>query len=292
MKNNNCFFELPELKYDREFLSLCAQNVYRSKFSYALKYKQQVFGMTWVPMNNKEVERIRRFFSPPLNGSYLCVLEPFSETGMHTDDERGATLILPISRNLEIQCNQVGELVTSTYDVPIVTNSKSLHNAINQSDSERVNLLFHCSLPYEELYQLYINKDLFLDGEVDHVNGYNGVVIGPLLETFGRLSKRRMATDVFYKAATFPLELEKYDLFIVDSFSVIPDLREVRGNKGSRYVVILPERVSLDPLVVQEEDTLVIYADDPGHEVIDTIIWVLGQSSPIRRVHVGSGSKS
>lgn len=110
---------------------------------------------------NLEAYRIKSLILESTLFSFSWV-PPLTETGYHSDSNRGCTLILPIDNIPHlIQFEDNGELFDYYYSTPILTNGKIIHNGVNNTPHDRFNLLFHFDKSYEYMVDLEKNDKLF-----------------------------------------------------------------------------------------------------------------------------------
>lgn len=85
----------------------------------------------------------------------FSLVPPNHSTGMHTDKNRGCTLILPIDPNPHLITFDIdGKEIEYYYDSPVLTNAKTTHNGVNHTNENRYNLLFHFDKSYKEIVQM------------------------------------------------------------------------------------------------------------------------------------------
>lgn len=103
---------------------------------------------------NLEAYRIKNFLLESTLYSFSWV-PPMTETGYHTDSNRGCTLILPIDNIPHlIQFKDNDQTFDYYYSGPVLTNGKTYHNGINNTNHDRFNLLFHFDKPYSYILEL------------------------------------------------------------------------------------------------------------------------------------------
>ena len=109
---------------------------------------------------NSEAYRIKTLLHKSTTYSFSCV-PPHTETGFHSDSNRGCTLILPIDMNPHLIKFKIDkEIKDYLYYGPVITNAKSIHNGVNETDMYRFNLLFHFDESYEEIRDLAFSNKL------------------------------------------------------------------------------------------------------------------------------------
>lgn len=109
---------------------------------------------------NLEAYRIKSLLLESTLFSFSWV-PPMSETGYHSDSNRGCTLILPIDDIPHlIKFYDHREFYEYYYSTPILTNGKTIHNGINNTDHNRFNLLFHFDKPFDYVVKLIKNDTL------------------------------------------------------------------------------------------------------------------------------------
>lgn len=110
---------------------------------------------------NLEAYRIKSLILESTLFSFSWV-PPMTETGYHSDGNRGCTLILPIDDIPHlIQFNDNDESFDYYYSTPILTNGKIIHNGVNNTTHDRFNLLFHFDKSYEYMVDLEKQDKLF-----------------------------------------------------------------------------------------------------------------------------------
>lgn len=96
-------------------------------------------------------------------------IPPNHETGWHSDQNRGCTLILPIDDYPHLIRFQIdNEYHDYYYNGPVLTNAKTFHNGINYTEHDRFNLLFHYDRDYHGLVQDAKNNMLVTEWVQDY----------------------------------------------------------------------------------------------------------------------------
>lgn len=142
-----------DIKYNKELLYDTVSNIKVWPFyspdngKTVLQHKDILFPV------DAEALRIKTLIRESTSYSFSLV-PPKQSTGMHTDKNRGCTLIIPIDPNPHlIEFEIDNEIVKYFYEGPVLTNAKTMHNGVNHTDQNRYNLLFHFEKSYEEIVQ-------------------------------------------------------------------------------------------------------------------------------------------
>ncbi len=252
------YFEISEMKYNKDYLLELSQNVYRSNYTYPKKNGQEVFGMTWLPFNNTETERIRRMVSLHLSSAYLVILQAGCETGFHTDDDRGSTLIFPLSNELEFCYKKNEQEVSNYYSVPIITNSRLSHNAKNHTSLERINVLFHISESYENVYKEYKNGKLLNMSLDTHLALYKGLCHFPKNREIEMLFKKKMGLDIFDVSKDTYEYIRNFDFFVSDSVEFLSRIGSKLG-KDKKDLFLFSNKKEIDKKIDK-----IIYVSTPS----------------------------